>query len=52
VILPGVSIGENSIVAAGATVTSNVAPNTLVVGYPARVIRELDPANPSEFDRT
>jgi acetyltransferase-like isoleucine patch superfamily enzyme len=51
VVLPGVSIGENSVVAAGTIVTSDVAPNTLVAGNPARVIRELDIQNPSEFVR-
>ena len=38
-ILPGVTIGENSVVAAGAVVTSDVAPNTLVGGVPAKVIK-------------
>ena len=40
-ILPGVSIGENAVVGAGAVVTRDVAPNTVVVGNPARVVREL-----------
>jgi acetyltransferase-like isoleucine patch superfamily enzyme len=40
-VLPGVSIGDNSIVAAGAVVTRNVPPNTLVAGVPAKVIRKL-----------
>lgn len=38
----GVTIGENSIVAAGAVVTKDVPPNTIVAGVPARVIREID----------
>src|SRR5690606_32268127 len=39
------SVGENSIVAAGAVVTKPVPPITLVAGYPARVIRRIaDPA--------
>ena len=39
------SVGENSIVAAGAVVTKPVPPNTLVAGNPARVIRSIaDPA--------
>ena len=42
-ILPGVTIGESSVVAAGALVTRDVAPNTLVAGVPARVIRHLPP---------
>lgn len=42
-ILPSVSeIGENSIIGAGSIVTKNVAPNTVVAGNPARVIRTLE----------
>lgn len=40
-ILPGVTIGENSVVAAGAVVSRDVAPNTIVAGVPAKVIRTL-----------
>jgi len=39
IVLPGVSVGPNSIVAAGAVVTKNVPPNCIVAGNPARVIR-------------
>jgi acetyltransferase-like isoleucine patch superfamily enzyme len=35
-ILPGIEIGEGAMVGAGAVVTRNVAPNTTVVGNPAR----------------
>ena len=41
VILKGVTIGENSVVAAGAVVTRNVSPNTVVAGNPAVVVRQL-----------
>ena len=37
-IMPGVTVGENSIVAAGAVVTKDVPPNTVVAGNPAQVI--------------
>ncbi|MFC4218787.1 sugar O-acetyltransferase [Flagellimonas marina] len=41
-ILPGVTIGENSVVAAGAVVTKNVPDNTVVAGVPAKVVKQLD----------
>jgi acetyltransferase-like isoleucine patch superfamily enzyme len=46
-ILPGVTIGAGSVVAAGAVVTHDVPPATLVAGVPATVIRELEPAEAS-----
>ena len=41
VILKGVTVGENSVVAAGAVVTRNVSPNTVVAGNPAVAVRQL-----------
>ncbi len=38
----GVTIGENSIVAAGAVVTRDVPPNSIAAGVPAKVIRQID----------
>jgi acetyltransferase-like isoleucine patch superfamily enzyme len=40
-IIGGVTIGENSVVAAGSAVTKDVPPNTLVGGNPAWVIRSI-----------
>jgi maltose O-acetyltransferase len=40
-ILSGVTIGDASVVAAGAVVTKDVPPNTMVAGVPARPIRQL-----------
>ena len=40
-ILPGVTIGENSIVGARSVVAGDVPPNTVVAGNPARVVRRL-----------
>jgi maltose O-acetyltransferase len=41
VVLPGVTIGDRSTVAAGAVVTRDVPPDSLAVGSPARVARDL-----------
>jgi maltose O-acetyltransferase len=40
-ILPGLTIGRGAVVAAGALVTKDVLPDTLVAGVPARAVREL-----------
>jgi acetyltransferase-like isoleucine patch superfamily enzyme len=47
-VLPGVTIGEGSIVGARSVVTDDVPPYTIVAGNPARVIRRVDaqPASP------
>ena len=39
-ILPGIEIGEDAMIGAGAVVTRDVAPNTTVVGNPARAIKK------------
>ena len=41
IILPGVTIGNNSVVAAGAVVTQDVPANAVVAGIPAKVIRKI-----------
>ncbi len=41
IVLQGVMVGDDAVVAAGAVVTKDVPPRTLVAGVPARVIREL-----------
>ncbi|WP_433122622.1 sugar O-acetyltransferase [Arthrobacter koreensis] len=41
IVLPGVNIGENTVVGAGSVVTRDLPANVVAVGNPARVIREL-----------
>lgn len=41
IVLPGVTVGENAIVAAGAVVTKDVPDNAIVAGVPARFIRNI-----------
>ena len=61
-VLKGVTIGENSVVAARAVVTRDVPANVVVAGNPAKVVKELDPergfvtrmdyfADPEELER-
>lgn len=42
VILPGVTIGEHVVVAAGAVVTKDVPPHTVVAGVPAKVVKNIE----------
>lgn len=41
-ILPGVTVGENAVVGAGAVVTKDVPANSVVVGVPAKILRKID----------
>jgi acetyltransferase-like isoleucine patch superfamily enzyme len=50
VILPGIRIGRNSTVGAGAVVMKNVPPNVVVAGNPARVVQQLSPDGPAKLD--
>jgi acetyltransferase-like isoleucine patch superfamily enzyme len=39
IVMPGVTVGDHSVIAAGAVVTKDVPPNSIVAGNPAKVIR-------------
>lgn len=44
-VLPGVTIGENSIIGAGSVVTKDIPPNVVAVGNPCRVLRQITAAD-------
>ena len=48
VVLPGLEIGRNAMVAAGAVVTRSVPPNAVVVGNPAKIVGYVDAARGEE----
>lgn len=50
VVLEGVRVGAGAVVAAGAVVISDVPPNTVVAGVPARVIKEIDDKTKSKTE--
>jgi acetyltransferase-like isoleucine patch superfamily enzyme len=42
VVMPGVTIGENSIIGAFSFVNRDIPPNVLAFGVPAKIIKEID----------
>jgi tetrahydrodipicolinate N-acetyltransferase len=50
VVLEGVTVGTGSVVAAGAVVTQDVAPYTVVAGMPARKIKDIDEKTKSKTE--
>ena len=42
-IIPGVTVGDESVVATGAVVTKDVPPRVLVAGVPAQIVKDLNP---------
>ena len=42
VILPGIKVGDNAIIGAGAVVTKNVPPDSIVVGNPAKIVSTVN----------
>lgn len=43
-VLPGVTIGAGSVIGAGSIVTQDIPANSVAVGNPCRVLREIDPS--------
>jgi acetyltransferase-like isoleucine patch superfamily enzyme len=46
IVCKGVSVGENSIIGAGAVVVDDIPANCIAAGNPAKVVKHLDPAQP------
>ncbi len=46
IVLPGITIGDNSVIGAGSVVTKDIPPNTVAVGNPCKVLRNI-----SDHDR-
>ena len=44
IVCKGVTIGENSVIGAGAVVASDIPKNSIAVGNPARVVKQIDPS--------
>lgn len=49
-VTPGVTIGSNSIIGAGSVVTRDIPANSIAVGNPAHVIREIPERDPAFAD--
>lgn len=49
-LLPGVTVGDNAVVGAGSVVTKDVAPDTIVAGNPAKLIKSIPPRLNSSDD--
>ncbi|WP_155287138.1 sugar O-acetyltransferase [Lacticaseibacillus zhaodongensis] len=50
-VLPGVTIGSNSVIGAGAVVTKDIPSGVVAVGNPARVLRKIDAADRQRWAR-
>lgn len=50
IILPGITVGDHSIVGAGSVVTHDVPPMTIVAGNPARILRRITEEDEKSYD--
>lgn len=50
VVLPGVTIGDNSVIGAGSVVTKNIPSNVIACGNPCKAIREITDEDKSRFE--
>ena len=51
VVLPGVTIGDNSIIGAGSIVTKNIPTNVIAAGNPCKIIREITEADRLRYEK-
>lgn len=51
IIMPGVTIGENSVIGAGSVVTKDIPANVVAVGSPCRVLREIMDADIEKYSK-
>lgn len=51
IIMPGVTIGENSVIGAGSVVTKDIPANVVAVGSPCRVLREITDADIDKYSK-
>lgn len=51
IVLPGVTIGENSVIGAGSVVTKDIPANVVAVGNPCRVLRPIGPRDREYYYR-
>ena len=51
ILLPGVTVGKNSVIGAGSVVTRDIPPNVVALGTPCRVLREIGPRDREVYFR-
>lgn len=50
-VMPGVTIGENSIIGANSVVTKDIPPNVIAVGNPCKILREINEDDKKFYDK-